>query len=226
MSDTPSNGSGPFALPNRAMLAGAAAAVVVVAVAAVLLIWGQGESETGATAGSMAEDPSTPAADHSPPESATSSATPEPGCVEDATQVFDEEAGLCYSVPEGWYVYDEALLQTTNSTSAISSDDDLAWFATGPVASYFQRSTVEETARYLVAEEEQISTESFSIQSETGEIDGYPMATATDSYMGTWMLVTVIQLEDGMVTAVGTSSNSEDDLMAQVEDLHATLTVA
>jgi hypothetical protein len=224
MSDTPSRG---LDRQSRVVFAGAAAVVVAGAVAAVLLIWGPGESDTSATEGSTTEDPSTPAASSAAPESATTSGTSEPpGCVEDATHVFDEEAGLCYSVPEGWYVYDEALLQTTNSTSEISSDDDLAWFATGPVASYFERSTVEETARYLVAEEEQISTESVSIQSETGEIDGYPMATATDSYMGTWMLVTVIQLEDGMVTAVGTSSNSEDDLMAQVEDLHATLAVA
>ncbi|MFC3491077.1 hypothetical protein [Glycomyces rhizosphaerae] len=157
----------------------------------------------------------------SAPESEAESTGPE--CVDGPAMVLDEETDMCFIVPDGWYVYDAMLLVSTDSTAAISSDDDAGWVATGPVSPFLTYGSLEETARYLVAEALGIESDSATMQSSTGETDNVPSATASDAAGGTWMRATVAAIDGDTYVMFATSPDDRPEIIEQIETVYASL---
>lgn len=147
-------------------------------------------------------------------------------CLEDATHIIDDEAGLCYLIPDDWAkvtpeIAEEWGLEHYESTVHAPR------FAASVIVSAapYSKSEIdaEEAARVRVAGFLGLDYESPSIEWVAGAVDGHDSAIAIAGLESIWYMVTTIEDGDSMIVMSGTVVNSDPALIDQVKSIHSSV---
>ena len=126
-------------------------------------------------------------------------------CRDDGAHVIDDESGVCYSIPEGWQERD-ATAEEDPLTSVIASGQAL--IAAGPLEDVPTARDAAKRARFLLLGLLGTGPQVFALYEKSGTVEGHASATASDTARGTWAMVTVIEMEGGMVGLVSSAPNT------------------
>jgi hypothetical protein len=173
-------------------------------------------------------------------------------CSEDAAHLIDEEARLCYRIPDGWSAMTdaerEAAAELTGSevpTSGLhSSEDAFVLVEVHSLGAYFDGEVPDEELR-IQAELVAVSSPAmvhaeYSMESEAFTIGDHDAATATASVPGagvgaddmtSWVRATVVDLGEEqsvlwtMTVGATADLDGEDGVIAILSELHDSLAV-
>jgi predicted Zn-dependent protease len=129
---------------------------------------------------------------------------------------------VCFSIPEGWRERD-ATAEFDPLTSMITSGQAL--IAVGPLEDVPTARDAAKRARYLLLGLLGAGPQVTALYEKSGTVEGHPSATASDTARGTWAMVTVIEMENGMVGMISSVPEHEAALIAQIEEVHESLAV-
>jgi hypothetical protein len=153
-----------------------------------------------------------------------------PECVEDQAHIVDDEAGLCYAIPEGWEpTSSERLGETFTSGAVPEAADDNSWIGAIKVED-LDGGSVEgdpETAARTIAVSlattyEDDEPEVVSHSWELGRREAATATAAGDRFPVT-IQVTVVELEDGPVALISSTVGRFIDGDEVLDPVHETL---
>jgi hypothetical protein len=157
-----------------------------------------------------------------------------PECVEDEAHIVDDEAGLCYAIPEGWEpTSSERLGESYTSGAVPESTDDSSWIGAIKVAD-LDGGSVDgddpEAAARTIAESLATTYEGDEpeVVSRRWELGRHEAATATaagDMFPVT-IQVTVVELEDAPVALISSTIGRFIDGNEVLDPVHETLALA
>lgn len=154
-----------------------------------------------------------------------------PECVEDQAHIVDDEAGLCYAIPEGWEpTSSERLGESYTSGAVPESADDNSWIGAirvddldgGSVDGDDPEAAARTIAVSLATTYEGDEPEVVSHSWELGRREAATATAAGDRFPVT-IQVTVVELEDGPVALISSTIGRFIDGNEVLDPVHETL---
>lgn len=154
-----------------------------------------------------------------------------PECVEDQAHVVDGEAGLCYTIPEGWEPASEERLGEPYTSGAVPvSADDHSWIGAvkvddldgGSVDGDDPEAAARTIAVGLATTYEGDEPEVVSHSWELGRREAATATAAGDRFPVT-IQVTVVELEDGPVALISSTTGRFIDGDEVLDPVHESL---
>ena len=159
---------------------------------------------------------------------------------EDAGYVADEDAGLCYRLPEGWSETEAEGEEVEVSSMIMSSVGDPSGSGDAPASAMtgewqmmFESAapgdSPEDAARWMVGESGLWGGNGEDVSSEAIDVDGYAAATATGEIPGEPAIrlqATVVEASEDVVFLLTLAPAAADTLVAATEDIHDSLAVS
>ncbi|MFC3493898.1 hypothetical protein [Glycomyces rhizosphaerae] len=147
-------------------------------------------------------------------------------CVEDATHLIDDEAGVCYIIPDDWALVTPEVAEEHGLENYESTVHAPRFAATVMTTAhpYSQSETdAEESARSFVSGITGVDYDSPSVEWVTGAVDGHDSAIAIAQLESIWFMVTTIEDGDKMIKMLGTVVSGEQELIAQVQSIQSSV---
>lgn len=145
-------------------------------------------------------------------------------CVEDATQVLDEESGACFTIPDDWEI------GAPERASGLESDNSMAYaprmqasVTVWGVNNAEAQVEPEDAARKVVSDWTGLGSDSATIESVGGAVDGHASAVATGASDLLWIMVTAVEDGDSLVLMLGTVVSSDPGLIDQVRTIQSSI---
>lgn len=147
-------------------------------------------------------------------------------CVEDETQVLDEETGVCFTIPDDW----EIGAPERAAEMGLESDDSTAYeprmqasVTVWVVDNAEAQVEAEVAARKVVSDWTGLDRDAAAIESVGGAVDGHASAIATGASDLLWIMVTAVEDGDSLVLMLGMVLSDDPELIDQVRTIQSSI---
>lgn len=157
-------------------------------------------------------------------------------CVVDDKHVIDEEAGLCFAIPDGWERTEAAAEAPAYTTALRPSDaESSASVLAGRLDAVFTDGRLPDeeplaVAEYLVAGPADLQAATIESTSEPLEIGGHEAAVAASRIeqaegSSLYLQATVVDIDGELAVVIGSALGEDDDLVDAVEAVHDSISI-